>query len=192
VPAASSLCQIYLAAPRELPPDFADTLAAVIDAAPIACLRLPALPEVAALVNLAQQRNVAVLLDGNPELARRLGADGVHLADGQDYRDARQQLGADAIVGVACGRSRHAAMEAGEAGADYVAFEPDLELVAWWAETMVVPVVAELGEELNRAAEFAAAGPEFIGVGTPLWLAADGAPAAAIRLAAAIAAATKS
>ena len=121
-------------------------------------------------MKLAQQRNVAVLLDGNPELARRLGADGVHLADGRGYRDARQELGADAIVGVACGRSRHAAMEAGEAGADYVAFEPDLELVAWWAETMVVPVVAELGEDIAQAAQFAKAGAEFILVGAAIFV----------------------
>jgi thiamine-phosphate pyrophosphorylase len=180
-------CQLYLAAPPVLPPAFAATLAAVLDAAPVACIRLPQIPESIELIKLAQARNVAALLDGNPELAERFGADGVHLADGAHYAAARRLLGDLAIVGVDCGRSRHAAMLAADAGADYVAFEADFDLVAWWAEIMVVPVVAELGDDIAKAAEFAAAGADFVLVGPGVLDNPAEAPAAAARLAANIA-----
>ena len=166
---APARCQLYLAAPAILPADFAAPLTAALDTTSIACLRLPAQARLGALVDLAQSRGVAVVLEGEPELARRLGADGVHLADGAGYAAARRTLGDQAIVGVHCGTSRHAAMEAGDAGADYVAFDPDLELVAWWAELMVVPLVAEIGDDLDRAAAFAAAGAEFICLGPAIW-----------------------
>ena len=74
-------CQLYLAAPPELPPDFATTLTAVLEGAEIACLRLPALPGIEPLIRLAQGRGTAVVIEGDPELAAVLGADGVHLAD---------------------------------------------------------------------------------------------------------------
>jgi len=180
-------CQLYLAAPAAFPPGFAAILGAVLDAAPIACLRLPALPEAAELLRFAQARDVAALLDGNPELAQRLGADGVHLADGKDYAAARRLLGEQKIVGVHCGISRHAAMLAADAGADYVAFDAELDLVSWWAEMMVVPVVAELGSDLARAADFAAAGADFVSAGGAIFADPIEAPAAAAKLAAAIA-----
>ncbi len=180
-------CQLYLAAPATFSPDFAATLATVLDAAPVACLRLPALPEATELLRLAQARDVAVLLDGNAELAERLGADGVHLAADAPYAAARRVLGDQAIVGVHCGLSRHAAMLAADAGADYVAFDADLELVAWWAEVMVVPVVVELASGLARAVEFAAAGADFVLAGAALFDHPAEAPAAAKRLAAAVA-----
>jgi len=180
-------CQLYLAAAPAFPSDFAARLAAVLDAAPVACLRLPALPEAAEFLRLAQARDIAALLDGNAELAQRLGADGVHLTDGADFTAARRLLGDQAIVGVHCGNSRHAAMLAADAGADYVAVDADLELVAWWAEVMVVPVVVELGDDIARAAEFADAGADFVAIGEILWREPENAPATAKRLAAAIA-----
>ena len=180
-------CQLYLAAPAAFPPDFAARLAAVLDAAPVACLRLPALPEAAEFLRFAQARDIAALLDGNAELAQRLGADGVHLTDGAEFAAARRLLGDQAIVGVHCGSSRHAAMLAADAGADYVAVDADLELVAWWAEVMVVPVVVELGDNIARAAEFAAAGADFVLAGAPIFNDPAGAPAAAAKLAAEIA-----
>ena len=180
-------CQLYLAAPAAFPPDFATTLKAVLDAAPVACLRLPALPEAAGPMQIAQARDVAVLLDGNPGLAERLGADGVHLADGKDYAAARRLLGEQRIVGVHCGASRHAAMLAADAGADYVAFDSELDLVSWWAEMMVVPVVVELGSDLARAADFAAAGADFVSAGEAVFANPIEAPAKAANLAAAIA-----
>ena len=176
--AAPARCQLYLAAPADLPPDFVATLTAVLEAAEIACLRLPPRPGIDQLVRLAQGRGTAVVIEGDPDLAAALGADGVHLPDLKTYGAARGRLGHDAIVGVSCGRSRHDGMEAGEAGADYVAFAADLELVRWWAELMLVPLVAEL-ESLDQAADFAAAGAEFIGLGEALWHDPAGAPAAA-------------
>lgn len=183
----SGRCQIYLAAPSVLPSGFPATLAAVLAAAPIACLRLPALPDISDLVKLAQASNVAVVLDGDAELARRVGSDGVHLSDGRDYRAAREVLGAEAIVGVACGRSRHAAMEAGEAGADYITFEADLELVSWWAEAMVVPVVVELGDDAALAGQFARAGAEFVLLGAAIFAERSGAVETVKRVAEVIA-----
>jgi thiamine-phosphate pyrophosphorylase len=174
-------CQLYLAAPADLPEDFAVTLSAVLAAVEVACLRLPPRPGIGDLVRLAQGRGTAVVIDGNPELAADLGADGVHLSRPEDYGAARRRLGDDAIVGVHCDRSRHAAMEAGEAGADYVAFAADRELVRWWAELMLVPMVAEL-DGLDQAAEFAAAGAEFIALGEALWRDPAGAPAAVRHL----------
>jgi len=180
-------CQIYLAIPRDIPSDFGAILAAVLDAAPVACLRLPAFPEAVAFLRLAQSRNVAAVLDGNADLAERLEADGVHLAAGADYAQARRLLGEQAIVGIHCRSSRHAAMLAADAGADYVALDADLELVAWWAEVMVVPVVVDLGNDCARAAEFAAAGAEFVMAGSAIFDDPSGAPAAVAKLAAAIA-----
>ena len=177
--AAPAGCQLYLAAPAELPPDFAATLTAVLEAAEIACLRLPPHPGIGDLVRLAQNRGTAVVIEGDSDLAAALGADGVHLPDLKTYGAARDRLGHDAIIGVSCDRSRHDAMEAGEAGADYVAFAADLELVRWWAELMLVPVVAEL-DSLDQAAELAAAGAEFIALGGAVWHDPAGA-AAAVR-----------
>jgi thiamine-phosphate pyrophosphorylase len=177
-------CQLYLAAPAVLPADFGATLAGVLDAVEVACLRLPPAADIEDVVRLAQQRGTAVVIAGDIELAARLGADGVHLPDLRNYGVARSRLGADAILGVACDDSRHAAMEAGEAGADYVALSPDPELVRWWAEMMVVPVVVELGEGLDQASDFVAAGAEFIALGEALWRDPSDAAAAAKQVSA--------
>jgi len=175
-------CQLYLAAPAVLPADFATTLAAVLDAVEVACLRLPPAADMGDIVRLAQKRGTAVVMTGDVELAARLGADGVHLPDLTTYGAARSRLGPDAILGVACGDSRHLAMEAGEEGADYVSLAADLELVRWWAEIMVVPVVVELGERLDQAADFIAAGAEFIALGEALWHEPAGAAVIARRV----------
>jgi thiamine-phosphate pyrophosphorylase len=175
-------CQLYLAAPAVLPAGFGATLAAVLDAVEVACLRLPPAADIGELVRLAQQRGTAVVIAGDVEVAAQVGADGVHLPDLRNYAAARSRLDADAILGIACDDSRHAAMEAGEAGADYVSLAADLELVRWWAEMMVVPVVAELAENLDQAADFAAAGAEFIALGEALWRDPAGAATAAKRV----------
>ena len=92
---APARCQLYLVAPAELPPDFAETLAALLEAAEIACLRLPPRPGMAHLVRLAQGRGTAVVIEGDPDLAAALGADGVHLPDLKTYGAARNRLGHD-------------------------------------------------------------------------------------------------
>ncbi len=181
---AAARCRLYLRATATPPAGFAETLTGALAAVDVACLRLATGPEAPKLIALAQARGAAVLLDGHPDLVAGLGADGVHLADPGSYQAARRMLGDRASIGVYCEASRHAAMEAAEAGADYVAVAPDLELVRWWAELMVVPVVVELGDELDRAAEFIAAGADFICPGESIWNASEGFSGAIQRIAA--------
>lgn len=161
-------------------------LTAVMDAFPVACLRIRAgaeEDELGRLADLARgiahARDVAVVIDDLITLAQRHGLDGVHLTDGaRTVRYARKELGPDAIVGTFCGGSRHDGMNAGEGGADYVSFGPvgasalyrgdpvDLDLFQWWSETVEVPVVAEgaitrdLLERLSPISDFIAIGPE--------------------------------
>lgn len=135
-----------------------------------------------ALVRIAQARNVAALIADDWLAARALGADGVHLSprDGLEdsYRAARAALPDGAIVGVDAGASRHDAMSLGEAGADYIAFgragdggdgseAGQWELVAWWSELFVVPVVAFGVESVEDVARLAGAEPDFIAVPLP-------------------------
>ena len=190
--------QLYLIAPALIPAsELGPRLSAVLDAHPVACLRLPGagdeteLGRIADLArDIAHARDVAVVIEDHVALALRHGLDGVHLTNGaRPVRHARKELGADAIVGAFCGGSRHEGMNAGEAGADYVAFGPcgltalglgepaDLDLFQWWSEMIEVPVVAEgaldaaLVRQLWTVADFIAIGPE-------IWSAED--PAAAL------------
>ena len=157
--------QIYLVTPPEFELSaFPAQLAAVLDAHDIACLRLALASQdedrvaraADALRETAHARDVPLVIERHLGLAERLGLDGVHLTDGaRSVRKTRSTLGADAIVGAACGASRHDGMSAGEAGADYVSFGPvrpsalgdgtvaEPELFAWWSETIEIPVVAE-------------------------------------------------
>ena len=137
-----------------------------------------------ALVQLAQRKNVAALIVDDWRTARAIGADGVHLTPRDDldeaYRAARAGLEEGSIVGADGGTSRHDAMMLGEAGADYVAFGPtagdlgqdeeaetQFELVTWWSELFVVPVVAVGIETAEDAARIAAPKPDFISVRLP-------------------------
>lgn len=172
-------------------------LTAVMDAFPVACLRIRAgaeEDELGRLADLAREiahaRDVAVVIDDHVTLALRHGLDGVHLTDGaKAVRYARKELGADAIVGSFCGVSRHEGMNAGEAGADYVSFGPvgdsalyrgdpvDLDLFQWWSETIEVPVVAE-GAITRELLEQLAPVSDFIAIGPEIWSASD--PVAAL------------
>ncbi len=190
--------QLYLIAPALITAsELGPRLSAVLDAHPVACLRLPGagdeteLGRIADIArDIAHARDVAVVIEDHVALALRHGLDGVHLTGGaRPVRHARKELGADAIVGAFCGGSRHEGMNAGEAGADYVSFGPcgstalglgepaDLEIFQWWSEMIEVPVVAEgaldaaLVRRLWTIADFIAIGPE-------IWSAED--PAAAL------------
>lgn len=168
-------------------PAFKPVLAEAIAAGDIACVLLPErghrdLKAVAqSLMRLAQERDVAFLLDGDARLAARLGADGVHLAYSPDaVQSAVSSLGADAIVGAGALASRDDAMSAGEAGASYVMFgEPDaagsrptpehtLDRVAWWAEIFNVPCVGYAGA-LEEVGPLADSGAEFVALGEAVW-----------------------
>src|SRR5688572_25803814 len=131
-------CRLYLITPPEISDlaAFSRDLDHALDGGDVACLqiRLKSRDGVPApdshILNLgrhiiarAQDRGVAVLINDRPDLAVELGADGVHVGQSDmPYANARKLVGPDAVVGVTCHDSRHLAMEAGEAGADYVAF----------------------------------------------------------------------
>jgi thiamine-phosphate pyrophosphorylase len=196
-------CRLYLITPKRLEPEsFADTLAEALDAGDVACvqLRLKDVDDdtirVAAerLAPVAQTRDVSFLMNDRPDLAAETGCDGVHVGQ-QDgtYEAARAAVGADAIVGVTCHDSRHLAMIAAEAGADYVAFgaffptaskdaigHPDPEILAWWSELMTVPCVAIGGITPTNCAPLVQAGADFLAVLGAVWGCADG-PGAAVR-----------
>jgi thiamine-phosphate pyrophosphorylase len=195
-------CQLYLISPPAIDAGFTDRLAAAFDGGPVAAfqLRVKGLDE-HALARLAEpiqrlcsDRDVAFIVNDSISLAKRLGADGVHLGqeDG-DAREARQILGPQVQIGVTCHGSRHLAMEAGEAGADYVAFgafypsttketehRPELSILSWWTTLFELPCVAIGGITPDNAAPLVAAGADFLAVSGVVWN-AEGGPAAAIR-----------
>ena len=145
------------------------------------------------LLAICNARDVAFIVNDSIALAKRIGADGVHLGQGDGtVREARDALGREAQIGVTCHASRHLAMEAGEAGADYVAFgaffptktkdpkaSADIELLRWWAEMMVVPVVAIGGITVANAPALVEAGADFLAVAAGVWEHPDG-PRAAV------------
>lgn len=196
---SDALARLYLIAPPVFDPALTpDRIARVLDARPFACLRL-VLPGADAdtvmragdaLREIAHARDVAVVLEAHVHLARRLGLDGVHLADGaRNLRLAREELGTDAIVGAFCGTTRHEGMTAAEAGADYVSLGPVAsgglgtgatasdELFAWWAEMIEVPVVAEGGLDADAVARLAPLA-DFLAIGPEIWPSDD--PVAAL------------
>ena len=196
-------CRLYLITPPVLEPkSFAETLKRALDAGDVACLQLrlkdvreeEIIRAAEILMPVAQKHDVAFILNDRPDLAARLGCDGVHVGQ-QDatYAEARAAMGRDRIVGVTCHGSRDLAFEAGEAGADYVAFgsfyptttkevqfTADIELLEWWAETMTVPVVAIGGITVDNAAPLIQAGADFIAVSSGVWNHSNG-PAAAVK-----------
>lgn len=202
-------CQLYLISPPAIDAGFADVLAAALDAGPVAAfqLRLKGLDDhaIAALAPPLQRicgdRDVAFIINDSIGLAKRLKADGVHLGQGDgDPRDARDALGRDAQIGVTCHDSRHLAMEAGEAGADYVAFgafyptstketrhQPDPSILSWWTTLFSIPSVAIGGITPANAAPLVAAGADFIAVSCSVWNDPLGAHAAVRRFAAILA-----
>jgi thiamine-phosphate pyrophosphorylase len=143
---------------------------------------------------VVQAAGAAFILNDRPDLAHELGCDGVHI--GQEdaaYADARRSVGADAIVGVTCHDSTHLAMEAAEAGADYVAFgaffatrtkQPktmaDPEILRAWSMATVVPCVAIGGVTVENAPILVEAGADFLAVSSAVWEHKDG-PAAAVK-----------
>lgn len=184
-------CAIYLISPLDVAGAFPDRLARALDAAEVAAFqfRVKGLDEHAAallaepLQRLCADRDVAFIVNDSVALAKRLGADGVHLGqqDG-DVADARLQLGREAQIGVTCHASRHLAMDAGEAGADYVAFGAfyptttkevahyaELETLTWWQSIFEIPCVAIGGITPQNCTPLVQAGADFLAVSGAVW-----------------------
>lgn len=125
---------------------------------------------------LTQARDVALLVENRADVAGKTGCDGVQLPPNPAaIRAVKQALGADAIVGADCGGSRHLAMVAGEAGADYVCFDAaEAETISWWAELMEPPCVAWGGITRDSAPALVEAGADFLMVGRAVWDAPTG------------------
>ena len=195
-------CRLYLVSPPKLSAaNFLIPLKEALDGGDVASfqLRLKHVSDdeirraVDTLRPAVQAKGAAFILNDRPDLAAELGCDGVHVGqEDASYAEARKLL-PKGIVGVTCHDSRHLAMEAGEAGADYVAFgaffptqtkEPktqaDIELLRWWAETMVVPCVAIGGITIANAPTLVEAGADFLAVSAGVWEHPDG-PEEAVR-----------
>ncbi|HEV2747464.1 MAG TPA: thiamine phosphate synthase [Allosphingosinicella sp.] len=194
-------CQLYLISPPAIGAGFADELAAALDGGPVAAfqLRLKGVADDEVLraaeraMPICAAHEVAFILNDRIDLAQRCGADGVHLGqDDGDPREARRLLGPMAQIGVTCHASRHLAMEAGEAGADYVAFgaffptstketihRPDPAILGWWSRLFEVPCVAIGGITPANARPLVEAGADFLAVCSAVWNAPQG-PAAGI------------
>ena len=196
-------CQLYLISPLEVGGDFPARLARALDAqdtrAPVAAFqfRVKGLDEPEAarlaepLLRVCADAACAFIVNDSVSLARQLGADGVHLGQADaTVAEARERLGRDAQIGVTCHASRHLAMDAGEAGADYVAFgaffasptkpsehRPEPELIAWWTALFELPCVAIGGITPENCAPLVAAGADFLAVSSAVWGPGSGAGA---------------
>jgi thiamine-phosphate pyrophosphorylase len=185
--------RLYLITPPAFDPDrFARDLEAALAGGDVACLQLR-LKDVddaairratAVLKPIAQQRGVAFIMNDRPDLAAELDCDGVHVGEeDMPYAAARRLLGPDRIVGVTCGDSRHRAVTAAEAGADYVAFgaffpsmtktptkfRADPEVLRDWSETTVVPCCAIGGITQENCGPLVEAGADFLAVIGAIW-----------------------
>lgn len=201
-------CRLYLITPPAIDlATFPDTLARALDAGDVAALqiRLKDCDDDAirratdALRPIAQAHGVAVLMNDRPDLAVQTGCDGAHVGQTDTPpAEARRILG-DLMMGVTCHASRHLAMEAGEAGADYVAFgafyptatkeapaRAEVELLTWWSEMMELPCVAIGGITAENCAPLVQAGADFLAVVGGVWAHPEGAAAGVRAINAAI------
>lgn len=196
-------CRIYLITPPAFDPEaLRDLLAAALDAGDVAALQLrmkgvdddTLKRAIDVLRPVAQERGVAFILNDRPDLVRETGCDGAHVgAEDMGVTEARRLLGPELTLGASCYASRDLAMRAGEAGADYVAFgaffptttkeaktraTPDL--LTWWSELMVLPVVAIGGITAENCAPLVRAGADFLAVIGAVWQHPEG-PAAGVQ-----------
>jgi thiamine-phosphate pyrophosphorylase len=203
-PAPAPECRLYLITPPALPDldAFAADLEEALSAGDVACLQIrlkdadrdTLARAVAVLAPIAETHDVAVILNDDPQLALELGLDGVHVGqDDMSCREARAILGPDAIVGVTCHDSRHLAMEAAEAGADYVAFgaffptgtkdaptRTEPSILSIWQAAMETPCVAIGGITVGTCRLMAQAGADFVAISAGVWKHQDG-PGMAVK-----------
>lgn len=184
-------CQLYLISPPDVAGAFPDRLERALTAGPVAAFqfRVKGVDEheaarlAAPLQAICAAHDCAFIVNDSVALARRLRADGVHLgqSDGE-AREAREMLGREAQIGVTAHASRHLAMEAGEAGADYVAFgaffpsttkasehRPAPEILAWWQQLFEIPCVAIGGITPANCGPLVTAGADFLAVSHAVW-----------------------
>ena len=180
-------CRLYLVCPSPAPAGFEAVLDEALGGGDVAALRVGTPEDAARLRGVAHRHGVAVILAARADLAAAAGCDGTHLDDAAQVGASRKMLG-DLQLGVWCGGSRDTAMQAGQDGADYVAFGPfsgeddaaEVELLSWWVELMELPAVAEGGITLANCGPLVAAGADFLAVNDAIWQHADG-PQAAVR-----------
>ncbi|HEX3486660.1 MAG TPA: thiamine phosphate synthase [Micropepsaceae bacterium] len=196
-------CRLYLITPPKFEAKpFADVLKRALDAGDVACvqMRLKGASDEEImragdlLLPVTQRAGAAFILNDRPDLAARLSADGVHVGqEDASYSDARALMGHNRIVGITCHNIRHLAIEAAEAGADYVAFgaffptatkaaetHAEPEIIQWWSEMMVVPSVAIGGITVENCPVLIEAGADFLAVASGVWDYPQG-PAAAVK-----------
>jgi thiamine-phosphate pyrophosphorylase len=193
-------CQLYLISPLDVGGAFPQRLERALEAGPVAAFqfRMKGVDQHEAarlaepLQAICARHEVAFIVNDSIALAKRLRADGVHLGQGDGtVREARDALGREAQIGVTCHASRHLAMEAGEAGADYVAFgsffpsetkasehRPEPDLLAWWQSLFEIPCVAIGGITPANCGPLVKAGADFLAVSQAVW---GGDEAAAVR-----------
>jgi thiamine-phosphate pyrophosphorylase len=193
-------CQLYLVSPLDVGGDFPARLEEALSAGPVAAFQFrvkdidqhKAVDLAAPLQEICARHDVAFIVNDSIALAKRIKADGVHLGQGDgDPREARQALGKNAQIGVTCHNSRHLAMEAAEAGADYVAFgafyptstkevehQAELETLELWSQFTEVPCVAIGGITALNAVPLIKAGADFLAVSGAIWNDPDGAAVA--------------
>ncbi|HEX2763076.1 MAG TPA: thiamine phosphate synthase [Allosphingosinicella sp.] len=184
-------CQLYLISPLDVGGDFPARLEEALSAAPVAAFqfRVKGIDQHEAarlaepLQRLCEAHETAFIVNDDMALAKRLGADGVHLGQGDgDPREARALLGPTAQIGVTCHDSRHLAMAAGEAGADYVAFgaffptttketfhRPEPSILSWWSRLFEIPCVAIGGITPENGRALVEAGADFLAVCSAVW-----------------------
>ena len=190
-PQRTEPAKLYLISPQEVGGEFPDRLKAAVAGGPVAAFQLRVKDvnehELARLAEPLQRicadAECAFIVNDSMALAKRIGADGVHLgqSDG-DPREARALLGPAAQIGRTCHDSRHLAMEAGEAGCDYVAFgafyptttkpssyRPKPEILSWWASLFEIPSVAIGGITPDNVQPLLDAGADFIAVCQAVW-----------------------
>lgn len=187
----ASSCQLYAITPPTWQSGFEKTIKQALEAAPVAALQLrlkntkdDVIKKVASLIQpICDINDTHFILNDNPKLAKEIGADGVHIGQ-QDMplQEARIIMGEDKLIGVSCYDSKHYAFEAGEKGADYVAFgafystqtkpnapTPSLDLLRFWADYTNVPVVAIGGIAPENALPLVQSGADYVAAITSIW-----------------------